>query len=108
MAITITLDALKAKKVERGAQGLSLLSGTVKDSAYATGGTDLTGITKYFTTPFRVITDSKLGYLTEYVPATKKLLIYATADTVAGTRVEVGNATDLSAAVFNFIAVGIR
>ena len=109
MAITITPDQRRAERIEKGAgTATAILSGTIKDTAYATGGTSLTDLSKYFTTIKRVVVDCPLGYLGEYVPSTNKLLIYATADTVAGTRVEVGNGTDLTAAVFNFIAVGVR
>lgn len=110
MAITITLDFPYPRRIEKGdPTGVALLSGTIKDSQYATGGTDLTGLTKYFKTPLRIITDNKGGFLTEWDKTNNKMLIYRMVDNVAGTRIEVVNITDLSATpgAFSFIAIGL-
>jgi hypothetical protein len=104
MAVTVAKDMLKAERLSHDSP-FGILSGTVTfDASYASGGESVTDITKYFTTCDRVICDSPLGYLVEWVKTTKLLKVYATIDTVAGTRVEA--AGDLSTVVVSFIAIG--
>ena len=109
MAITIYTDESRPQRLEKGnGLGLAILTGHVTDSAYATGGTSITAITNKFANCLRVICDSPNGFMVQYDKTNKKLKIYATVDTVAGTRIEVGNAVDISATCgpINFIAIG--
>jgi hypothetical protein len=107
MAVTITLDMPRPVRLEKGnGLGLAILTGTITDSSYATGGTALTGISSKFNDVLRIMVDSKLGYVAEFVAASNKLLVYEKVDAVAGTRAEVANAADISAAAFSFIAIG--
>jgi hypothetical protein len=107
MAITITFDHPNAEKISKDTN-LALISGTIKTTSYTTGGIDLTTLAAKFKDVYRVICDNKLGYLCEYVSATNLLLVYRTVDGTAGTRSEVANAADISAAVFSYIAYGKR
>ena len=109
MAVTIALDLPMPKRPQGMNPGLAILTGTIKDSYYATGGTDLTGITSHFKKCLRIVTDSPGGFLTQWDKTNKKLIIFDTVDGVAGTRSQVAANTDLSTTpgTFSFIAFGL-
>ena len=110
MAVTITYDFPRARRLEKGdAAGISIITGTISDTSYATNGTDISPIAAKFEKGLvRLIADSPGGFLTQYVKASNLLKIYRAVDNVAGTRIEVANATDLSTTpgAINFIAIG--
>ena len=98
MAITVTKDYTRAKKVGKG---VWLLCGVFAlDSSYPTGGEAATEISKYFRDIKRIVFDSKDGYNFEYDNTNNKILVH-----VGGF--EVVNATDLSGVTgVSFIAIG--
>lgn len=108
MALTATLDQRSPIRIGNTKSSHGILTGTVAfDSSYPTGGEDVTAVSKYFRKILRMTFNSDSGYLFEWDKTNNKILVYATADTVAGTRNQVADTTDLSAlSAIDFIAIG--
>lgn len=83
------------------------------DNSYPTGGYAYTatnaGMTKLLGLLFfnGAASDATHGYVAIYNPTTGKIMLYWTAAAAKGALAEVDNATDVSAVVLNFIAVGL-
>lgn len=107
MAITVTFDMPRARRVKKGFKD-AFISGTIAfDNSYPDNGELATDITNKFKTCNRIVFDNFLGYLFQWDKTNKKIIVYQTADAVAGTRNAVANAADISAITgLNFIAYG--
>ena len=87
----------------------AVITGQISISAYPTDGESLAAITGKFKRIGRIMFNNEGGFLTQYDKVNNKLMVYATADTVPGTRVEVADTTNLSATpgAFHFVATGL-
>ena len=86
MAVTVTLDFLKAQKPQGLASGLAMLTGSIAfDDSYPTGGEDISDISKHFKNCLRIICENSGGYMFEYDRTNDLLLVYVPFGAVAGS-----------------------
>jgi hypothetical protein len=75
MALTITFDQPRARRVKKGLKDAFITGSIAFDSSYPTGGESVTDISAKFKHLNRLVCDNASGYLFEYTHSTDKLVV---------------------------------